>query len=467
MKQLRNIFFVITIILTPIISMSQTDSIYRFSLNQAIDFAYENNINVTNAELEVRKAKWKVWETTAIGLPQVNGSAEYQNFPEIPTQLMPNFLFPVVVGINTSYFGLTPTQPMPDDGGKIPVQFGSKHNLNWGISVSQLIFSGEYIVGLQAAKTYKKMSTQNLTKTRIELKTNVEQAYYLSLIASNSLSILQKNYENIKKITENNQKLAKEGIINQTQADQIKILELNLKNQISSLERQKKLSIIMLKFQLGMLPADSLVLTDSLDEIIKTLDLKLLSSDFNINDNIDYQIMETQVKLKTLNLRRTESTTLPQISAYYSYSKKAMLDTFDFFNESTEWFPTSVIGVKLSVPIFASGMRTAQIQQNKIDLMETMNQKQMYNEQLNIQYVQSKDDYMNSLDNLYSQKLNMELSDRIYKNTLIQYQEGTASSSDLTQAQNQFLQAESSYYQALMQALKTKSALEKIIFNAN
>ena len=447
--------------------MSQTDSIYRFSLNQAIDFAYENNINVTNAELEVRKAKWKVWETTAIGLPQVNGSAEYQNFPEIPTQLMPNFLFPVVVGINTSYFGLTPTQPMPDDGGKIPVQFGSKHNLNWGISVSQLIFSGEYIVGLQAAKTYKKMSTQNLTKTRIELKTNVEQAYYLSLIASNSLSILQKNYENIKKITENNQKLAKEGIINQTQADQIKILELNLKNQISSLERQKKLSIIMLKFQLGMLPADSLVLTDSLDEIIKTLDLKLLSSDFNINDNIDYQIMETQVKLKTLNLRRTESTTLPQISAYYSYSKKAMLDTFDFFNESTEWFPTSVIGVKLSVPIFASGMRTAQIQQNKIDLMETMNQKQMYNEQLNIQYVQSKDDYMNSLDNLYSQKLNMELSDRIYKNTLIQYQEGTASSSDLTQAQNQFLQAESSYYQALMQALKTKSALEKIIFNAN
>lgn len=468
MKHSKIIFqLLIIILLIPNFLKSQTDTIYKLSLNDAIEFGYQNNVNITNAELEVRKAKWKVWETTAIGLPQVNASAEYQNFPDIPTQLMPNFLFPVVVGINTSYFGLMPTQPLPDEEGKIPVQFGSKHNLDWGVSVSQLIFSGEYIVGLQAAKTYKLLSTQNQSKAKIELKINIEKAYYLALIATESRKIIEENYQNIKKISENNQKMADEGIINQTQADQIKILELNIKNQISALKRQEQLSMLMLKFQLGMIPQDSIILTDSLSQLIKNLDLKLMSNNFDISNNIDYQMLETQVKLKTLNLRRTESKTLPQISAYYSYSKKAMLDTFNFFDKGTDWFPTSVIGIKFSLPIFSSGMRSAQIQQNKIDLMEAMNQQQMFTQQLNLQYIQAKNDYINSLDNLYSQKQNMQLSDKIYKNTLIQYQEGTASSNDLTQAQNQFLQAESSYYQALMQSLNAKASLEKLLFENN
>ena len=134
------IFF--SLIVSTFAITAQTDSIYSFSINEAIEFAMDNNINVKNSEFEIRKAKWKVWETTAIGLPHVSGSIEYQNFPDIPTQLMPNFITPAVVGTNMQYFGLTPVQPIPEDNGTMPVQFGSQHNANWGLSVSQLIFSG-------------------------------------------------------------------------------------------------------------------------------------------------------------------------------------------------------------------------------------------------------------------------------------------------------------------------------------
>jgi len=135
----------ITLILIGLFVNAQQDSIYQLDINQAVNFAVENNINVKNAELDIKKAKWKVWETTAIGLPQVSASSQYQNFPKIPVQLMPNFIAPVVMGINAQYYGLTPIAPPPDDSEKMPVQFGSKHNLDWGISVSQLLFSGEYI----------------------------------------------------------------------------------------------------------------------------------------------------------------------------------------------------------------------------------------------------------------------------------------------------------------------------------
>ena len=462
---MKRLIFSILVLWQTNILLSQNDSLYRMSLTDAIEFAYENNVNVTNAELEIRKAKWKVWETTAIGLPQVNGSAEFQDFPDIPTQLMPNFLMPVIVGVNTQYFGLMPVQPLPDDSGKIPVQFGSKYNLDYGISISQLIFSGEYIVGLQAARTFKLISEQNYEKAKIELKSNVEQAYFLALIAGQSREILEQSYENIKKLASDNEKMAEQGIINQTQADQIKILELNLKNQISSIKRQEQLAYLMLKFQMGMTPQDSLVLTDSLEFIKQNLDLKVLAGGFDTQNNINMQLMNTQVKLKYLDLRRAESKTLPQIAAFYSYSNKAMRDTFDFFDTSNdEWFKTTVWGLKLSVPIFSSGQRASVIQQKKIEVMEAENQRNMLSQSLNLQFEQAKSDYLNALDNLYNQEQNMKLSEKIYKNTQISFREGTASSMDLTQAQNQYLQAEASYYQALMNALKAKTSLEKLMY---
>ncbi len=445
------------------VNFAQTDTIYEFTVQQAIDYGIEHNLNIQNKEYEMRKAKWKVWETTAIGLPQVSGSAEYQNFPDIPTQLMPDFITPAIVGVNTSLFGLQPLGPLPETGGKMPVQFGSEHNMDWGISISQLIFSGEYIVGLQASRTYKLLSEQNYEKAKIELKGSIEQAYYLALISKQSLEIMRQNYENIKELEENTQKLVSQGVANQTQADQMKILALNLKNQISSLERQELLSMQMLKFQTGMFPNDSLVLLSSLNDFISTLTLSSAVQDFNINSNIDYQMINTQVALAKLQYRQAETKTLPTVMGFYSYQEKAMSDDFNFFEDEAEWYPTSVWGIKIQVPLFASGQKYSVIQQQKIALYEAKNQQSLVENQLNLQFEQARNDYLTAFDNLLNQEQNKNLSEKIYKDTQIQFKEGTASSMDLTQAQNQYLQAEAAYYQALLQLINAKISLDKLL----
>lgn len=460
MKKIISISFALII---GLIANAQTDSVYSFSIDEAINFAYDNNINVENSLLDIKKAKWKVWETTAIGLPQVSGSMQYQNFPDIPTQLMPNFMLPAIIGVNTQYFGLIPVQPIPEEGEKFAVQFGSEHNADWGVSVSQIIFSGEYIVGLQASRTYKLISEQSYDKAKIELKSTVEQAYYLALIAKQSLNIMKQNYSNIQKLLDDTQKMVDAGVTEQTQADQIKILELNLKNQISSLERQEQLAMLMLNLQLGLLPQDSVVLSSSLIDVTDNLNLQLIGQSFDVNNNIDYQMMNTQVQLKSLDLRRSQSTTLPTVVGFYSYSEQAMRDEFNFFDDEYDWFPTSVVGVKMEIPIFSSGQRTAVIQQKKIELYQTVNQQDLLDQQLNMQYIQYKSDFLNAYDNLISQEQNLNLSLKIYNDTQTKYKQGAASSMDLTQMQNQYLQAEAAYYQTLMQVLNAKIALEKLL----
>lgn len=460
---MRKTFLIIAITIVGFALKAQSDTIIQLNINEAIEFAMENNLTISNSKMDIKKAKWKVWETTAIGLPQVNASAEYQLMPDIPTQYMPDFITPAIIGANQYYYGLTPIAPIPENGQKMPVQFGSKHNMTYGASVSQLIFSGEYIVGLQAARTYKMLSEQNYDKAELELKVAVKQAYYMALIATQSKEILEENHTNIVKLYEESQKMVDVGFMNQSSADQMKILALTMKNQISSLERQEELAMLMLKFQLGLMPQDSVILTTNLDQLVKNISLEIIGEEFNVNSNIDYQMLNTQVALAKLDLKRSQSTTLPTLTGYYSYSENAQDDSLIFIDDTKEWNPTSVVGLKLSIPIFSSGQRSAVIQQKKIDYEIAQNQRSMVEQQLNIQYYQTKSNYLNALETLLNQKENLDLAEKIYKETQIKYKEGAASSMDLTQNQNQYLQNEASYYQALMQLLNAKNELEKLL----
>lgn len=459
---MRKSLLTFNVILCAISMIAQPDSVYRFSLSQAIEFSIENNLSLKNKDMEVRKARWKIWETTAVGLPQINGSVQYKNYPDVPTQLMPNFIMPAVIGVNTQYYGLIPIKPLPQGEDKLPVQFGSEHNADWGISISQLIFSGEYFVGLRASRTYKYLSEQNLEKAKIELKAAVEQAYYLALIAKQSLKILKQNHSNIEKLSENTKKMVEIGVSDQSQADQIRILELNLKNQISALKRQEHLTELMLKFQIGANPQDSIILTDKIEDIIKTIGQDFIDVQFDLKENIDYKLMNTQIELKELEMRQMQSRILPTVTGFYSYSKNAMRNEFDFFDKDKEWFKTSLWGIKLEVPIFSSGQRYAKIQQKRIDVFEAKNQQELIKQQLDIQFVKAKNDFINAYENLVNQQENLNLSEKIYNDAQKKYLQGTTSNMELTQIQNQYLQAEVSYYQTLITLMNLKADIEKL-----
>ena len=441
----------------------KTDSIYSFSITEAQEYAVENNIIIINKELDIKKAKWQIWETTAIGLPQVNGSAEYQQFPDVPTTLMPNFMTPVVVGINTQVFGLTPIVPISDETEMMEMQMGSEYNLNWGVTATQLIFSGEYIVGLQATRIFKELSKQSLEKSEIDLRATVAQSYYLVLIADQSLQILDSTYVNINSILYETEKMNEAGLIEQAQADQIKLTVLNIKNQIASLKRQAVFARRLLKYQLGLNLNDTVVLTDGLEQITDNSNFTaLIMQEYNYQNNIDYKMMQTNEIITKLDMRRTQSSCLPTVSAFATYSEKAMRDEFNFTDTDEDWFPTSLFGFSLQVPIFSSGQRYAQIQQKKIELAKVRNQKTQLEIGLIIQYEEAKNNYITAYETFINQKENLQLSKNVYEDALIKYEKGTIGTLDLTQTQNQYLNSQSAYYQTLISLLNAKTELEKL-----
>lgn len=415
-----------------------------FSLKEAQEFAIENNLNISNARLDVEHAQNLIWENTAIGLPQVNSSINYNNNLNLTTSLLP-----------AEIFGGTP-------GEMIEVQFGTQHNATASISASQLIFSGPYIVGLQAANIFKKSTEQNLVKKEIEIKELIALNYYLVLLAEDSYITIDSNVQNLKKTLYETQKMYESGFVEETEVDQIRVSLISLENSLRSARTQIEVAYKLLKYQLGIDLRTEIKLSESLNDIIQEINLEqTLVGPFIVNNHIDYQLLQTQEELAQLQLKRMKSEYLPSLNAIYNNNWSAMRNQFDFFDSDETWYYSSMLGFTLNIPIFSSGSRKARVSEKRIEYEKAGNLKKMTEDGLVLENQQARSDFVSAYEKYLSEKENVALSNKILERTRIKVQEGFASSLDFTQINNQYLATESNYFSAMVQLLNAKIRLDK------
>ncbi len=448
-------------IATSVMLNAQQDSVFRFSLEEAGNYAVDNYFMTKNARLDIESAKDRIWETTAIGLPQVSGGADYNYLPEIPTTSFPAMsLFNNLPQTNDYVTGEQIHNNLGiryEEGQEI--QLGVEHNINYNLMVTQLIFSGEYIVGLQASKTYLRLSEESYEKTRVELKQLVANSYYTILVLEKNEELLRESLSNLVDIYEDTKKMAGQGMIESTEADQIEINIKRTDNRLKSVQRQLEMMRKMLKYQLGLDLDVDLLLTDKLPSLITDNIIgEAQVPDFNLKEHIDYRLMNTEEMLNLLSLKREKSKYLPSLSAFYRFEDKLNKPEFDFTMRH-------MVGVSLSVPVFASGQKKARVDQARIELEKSQIKKDQESERLIMQVSQARFDYLNALEQYFNEKDNYELSSRILANTTKKYRQGMVSSMDLTLSNNQCIQAQISYSQAVLELLNAKVTLDKAYNN--
>lgn len=449
----------------PLLSMSQQEGGQVYSLEQAQNYAVKNNLSVQNASRDVEIARQKIWETTAIGLPQINGSVQYQNFLDIPTTLLPDFISPSVYGVLLQEGLISPAQ-MPTDLGSqfFPAKFGTQHNASAGLTLSQLIFSGQYIVGLQASKIFMQMSEQSLRKTEIDIRNSVSETYILALSLTETKAILDSSLIKFKKLLYETEAMYAQGFVEETNVDQLKLNVSNLENSVSALSRQIEMVLNLLKFQMGIDLGQSIILSDNLESVLTSVNLEyFMTAKLEVEKNNDYKIVSTSVELQRLNLKRERSMYLPSIAAYLSASEKAMRDEFNFFSGEEDWYPTTIVGINLDIPIWSSGSRHSKTQQAKLNVEKAQANLELVEQSLQLQFEQAKIKYLSALDKLRHEQQNVALASKILDKTMIKFKEGLASSMELTQAQMQHLTAQSNYFAAVLEVMSAKNQLEKLI----
>ncbi|MGZ2369219.1 TolC family protein [Ancylomarina sp. YFZ004] len=446
---MKNILQIASIVLLVFSSWSlkaQTENLTKFSLQEAQNYALENSFMVKGSDYDLKVAKKKVWEAISTGLPQVKASADYTKNLDIAVSLLPAEFFGGVAGEYA------------------PVKFGQTYASSATINVDQKIFDGSYIVGLGAAKIFVQLSQNTKIKSEIDVKDLVAQAYYNVLVARENYKTIEENVAITKKTHFETKAYYENGFREELDVDQVMLMLKRSENQLSDAKRTISNALIMLKFTMGYDIENEIELKNDLEAFINPLLIsKTESTELDLENHIDYRIVSTQLKAQKLIIRNEQSGYLPNLSAFYSYGKNTSTEASNVYKSSVPWFKSSMIGLKMSMPIFTGFNRRSKIKQEKINYKKIedlkYNTEQSLKKDLSISYnslVNAKDNYENDLEGL-------EIAKRIYDRTLIKFNEGVSTSTELSNNEQQYLDSHSAYISSTLQLLNTKVAFDKAL----
>lgn len=416
----------------------------RLSLQGARAYALEHSFEVRRAGIDTEAARQKLKETVASGLPQITSGFGYTNNMILATSLIPNFF-----------------DGKPEE--KIPVQFGTQHNASANIQVQQLVFNGSYLVGLQTSKIYTGLADRGLELSELNVQEAVTGTYGLILVAAESEKILRSTLANIEKTRTEIAELHREGFVAETDVDLIQIAFNQLRAGLQTVEKQKGIALKLLKFQMGMDFEEELVLTDTLEDILASVDVeRALGVPFDPAGSVELELAGLQEKIAEKAMKNERARSWPSVSAFFTYQQSAYRDSFSFFSTGERWFPLSILGVNVSIPLFRSGLQRARTTQAELALEQAREARAQAARGLELEVERTKVRLSTAWENYRNMKDNMDLAARVYDVTLAKYREGLASSMELTQANDKFLGAESDYIAALAELLNAKNKLDRV-----
>jgi outer membrane protein TolC len=336
-----------------------------------------------------------------------------------------------------------------------------------GIQVNQLIFDGAYFVGLKASKTYRELAYTSKAKTDVEIKRDVVKSYGLALVSKVNYDYVLKNEEKLKQLVNENEELFKAGFIEEKDLDQVKLLLLNTQNVLIETKNSYKVALDMLKFTMGKPIADEIVLTDKLQTIKDPFIDKEgnLNAKLSLSEHVDYQTAAVNLRSQELSWSNEKMTYFPKLYGFLTYEGNSFGNEFNHFSSDGKWYPTSIVGLQLNVPIFSGGQRHMKVQQAKVGYEQAELLLEQTEQSLYLDLANKRNAYEAAINKLDNASKNLELSERIQEQTRIKYKEGTTSSVELTQTENQYLQSQINYVMALYEVITAKADLDYALGN--
>ena len=430
----------------------------EFSVKQAVDYGVKNAVQVKNALIDIKIQEQTNREITAAAFPQINGSVNTIHYFNVPVQSIPNFIAPATYNVLQKEgvkngTGNTITMPTGGNFGNLPLQFGTPWTSSAGLDFSQLLFDGQVFVGLQARSAAMELSKKYSEVTAEQIKANIYKVYYQLVVGKSQLASLEANIERFKKLLHDTKEIYKNGFAEKLDVDKLVVQLNNLTTEREKVINQLYVGNAGLKFLINMPQKEELVLTDSLTE--SELKSNIMEESINYADRKEIQLLTLASKMNSYNVKRYNLSRIPTVAAFGSYSKNAQRNAFNFFDKG-DWFTTSLIGLKVAVPIFDGFARRSKIAGAKFALDKTNNSLAQAKEMMDYEVIQARTKMKSAILTADVQKQNIQLAEDVFRITQKKYTEGLGSNQEIYNAQTELKVAQNNYYGALYDAISAK-----------
>jgi outer membrane protein TolC len=440
---IRSCLFMLAICLSIVPSRAQDND---FTLEEAVDYAIKNNLNIKNAQLDALSAEARIGEIRAAGLPQVNAAVSVTN-----NIIIPRFFLPA----NT----FDPTAPA--DAPPAAVEFGIPWQGSASANLNQLIFNGSYFIGLKAAATYRELAQKSTTASKVQVAEAVTKAYYSAQVAEERAKLLDLNIARVDSLMRETKAMNESGFVELLDVHRLEVQINNLQTERQKVQNLIELSYALLRFQMGMSANNEIKLTDDINAVnVDSLRMASASNDVGYENRIEYSLLNTQEKLAGLDLRNVRSGYLPSVSASLGYGYNAGYDRFSQFF-TNNWFNNMVLTVNLNIPIFDGFTKKYQINQKKIEIDKVKNNQTLLKQSIDLENNQASINIKNAFATLETQKRNLTLAEEIVRVSKIKYTEGVGSNIEVINAESSLKEAQTNYFTALYDLMIAKVDLSR------
>lgn len=407
---------------------TQQEGALSLSLKSAQDYAVEHNKTIKNSNLDIQKAEAAKWGAIASMLPQVSASLGYSNYCGYEMK-----------------FGVM-SMSMPATG-------------TLGLTAS-IALTGQQIVGIQLAEMSKQLSDISTQQSEDDIRYQVAKVYMSILVMQNTTELLERSLENLESLHETTQNAVDVGAAEQTDADKLMVQVLSLRTSISSTNRSLEMLENSMRLQLGCGVNTKLTLTQTVDDLLNPEAILALQNEtFNIENNYDYQLLKQNSELLKKQIDMKVMAYVPTLSAYYQYSGRTYFGEKEGFNMQ----PPNLIGLTLNIPIWSSGKTWSDVKQAKIEYEKFQNTMETTSDALLVQERQLRYNVTSNYETYEAQKLNLEVTERVFTNISNKFEHGMASSLELTTASSDIITAQSNYISAVLNLVNAQIEFEQLL----
>lgn len=411
------------------------------SLEGAVDYGLQNNVEFQNTKLDAAIRKEFAFEVMTEGFPKINVNLDYAFAFEQQVSIVPAGIF----GPSEQEF-----------------IFAQPQTANLTADVSQLVFDARYIYGLRARSALIASADFQIEQARINTTENITKAYYGALISQQAYTLLKQNEEVLNNLLRETKATYDEGLIDELSVNRLELNMSNLQTQIEKQLNQSQNALLNLKYVIGMPNDSSITLTEDFDSMVENFTFDV-SAKANVQDRIESKLLAKQAELKSYDIKQARSAYFPSLYAYALYGTLAQRPDFSFFDTSLRWFDFGTVGFNLRIPIFDGLKAKSQVQQRKLELEKIENSKANLEQVVELQVTSAQNNLANAISEYNTQVENLALADKILNKTIVMFNEGVGSSFELSQAQQEYTNTMINYTQSLYNLLVAKLEVNKAL----
>lgn len=421
----------------------------RYSLQEAIQYGVTHNISVRNTQVDAQSAESRIGEIRAMGLPQVSGSVSIMDNLIIQRVFLPAVFF---------------DPKAPEGAPPVPVQFGVKYSGNAALQLNQVLFNAQWLLGLKAAQAYRELAIKNVTQSKVQVAESVSKAYYSVLVAEERAKLLDLNIQRLDSLTREMGAMNQKGFVEKLDVDRLEVSLNNLKTERTKVQNLVDLSYYMLKFQMGMKLDEQIQLTDRINETdVNRIANEVKADDgssFSYDQRIDYSILKNNLQLSEMDVENNKRGYYPTVAAFAGYGYNTGRNSFgDVFG--SPWFNNANLGLSINIPVFDGFAKKYKIQQAKFTVDKVKQSLSLVEQSIDLQIRSANITIINGLENLKTQKRNLELAQEVVRVSKIKYQSGTGSNIEVINAESALKESQTNYFASLYDLLLAKVDLDK------